>query len=121
MTHDPCTVPALRDHAETWARRLRYGALGLAGLTLIPDFIVWALALRYEPRTELALSWGIATLSAAAAVTALLLFASRTVWNFSNVWLGRAGTLEDLSLALGLMGVDPSVQQKLPDGKAVEL
>ncbi len=46
-------------------------------------------------------------------MAALLLFFSRVVWNYSNVWLGRAGTLEDLALALQLLGVDPQNPKRL--------
>lgn len=36
----------------------------------------------------------------------LVIFGCRTTCAYSNVWLGRAGTLEDLRLALKLVGID---------------
>lgn len=51
---------------------------------------------------------------------AFLIFISRITWDYSNVWLGRAGTLEDLALALKLMGIDPAALQKVLSSEDTE-
>jgi hypothetical protein len=66
-------------------------------------------ALSAEAYSNLDVKWAVARLSALFLLAALVLFMSVTVWNYSNVLLGRAGTLEDLMLALRLIGKAPTV------------
>lgn len=120
MTSDPPSIPKLREHAENQARLLRYTAIGLGVLSLALLVAIVVFVLSYEPTSEVTLSWGITRLAAAVAVAALLLLASRIVWNYSNVWLGRAGTLEDLWLALIFLEVNVS-NPTISGGKASEL
>jgi hypothetical protein len=100
------TIKNLCEDADESARRLRGRAFVLLALALMFDLagVGWAV-IRGAPGGQVELTWVIAVLSALSVLTALLLFAARTAWNFSNVWLGRAGTLEDLRLILRLLGV----------------
>src|SRR5262245_24294684 len=110
QTSDVCNmdyikaIRDLKDHAEHNAERLRYAAITLASIALLGFLAIGAFAGYYEPQSREAITWAIVRLSAWLTKAALLLFFSRVIWNYSNVWLGRAGTLEDLALALKLLG-----------------
>jgi hypothetical protein len=109
MSHNPwsLSIAELHRHAELWARWLRIGAL-ILGLITLAAFLALALFVFYhETVAPESIPWAIARLSGLALVGAFLLFLTRTVWNYSNVWLGRAGTLEDLTLALRLLDLEP--------------
>jgi hypothetical protein len=59
--------------------------------------------------------------SALLILAAFLILVSRIVWNYSNVWLGRAGTLEDLGLALRLLNIELANPPALSDADAQRL
>jgi hypothetical protein len=107
---NPWTVSLadLQKEAERVAKRYRDAAFALAVLTLVGVLGVAVFALLPWAYSEVDVKWAIARLSALVLLAALLLLASRMAWNYSNVWLGRAGTLEDLILALRLIGKRPA-------------
>ena len=109
MSHNPwsLSIAQLHRHAELWARWLRLGALILGTVTFSAFLGIALFVLRYESVAPESIPWAIARLSGLSLVGAFLLFLTRTVWNYSNVWLGRAGTLEDLTLAIRLLDVEP--------------
>jgi hypothetical protein len=109
LTPNPWTVTIaqLYQHAERRARFFRSLALGLVALTLAGAIYAFWFALAPSAYEHVDIKWAIARLSALVLLVALLLFATRSTWNYSNVWLGRAGTLEDLILALRLLGKSP--------------
>ena len=109
MSHNPwsCSIAELHGHAERWARRLRWGAVILSGVTSAAFLAIALFVFCYPTVAPESLPWAIARLSGLALVGAFLLFLTRIVWNYSNVWLGRAGTLEDLTLALRLLDLEP--------------
>jgi hypothetical protein len=109
-SENPWTISMakLQQHAEDRAKGFRVAALLLAGLTLLAVVFVAAFALSSRAYSNVDVTWAIARLSALVLLVALLLLASRIAWNYSNVWLGRAGTLEDLILALRLIGKCPA-------------
>jgi hypothetical protein len=81
--------------------------LGLAALTLFGASCAFLFALSLSTSTDADVKWAIARLGTLVLLVALLFFATRSIWNYANVWLGRAGTLEDLILALRLLGKSP--------------
>jgi hypothetical protein len=107
MSHNPWSVSIakLQRHAESWAFWLRIGALILSFVTLAVFLATFLVCYRTDAPADT--TWAIARLSGLALAGAFLLFLSRTVWNYSNVWLGRAGALEDLILALRLLDLEP--------------
>jgi hypothetical protein len=118
MAHNPWTISlaALQRHAECWANGLRMAALLLALLTVMWVLYLAMFVLFADAYVHADVGWSIARLAVLILLATLLLFISRTVWNFSNVWLGRAGTLEDLILALRLIGKGPA-DQEVPQGQ----
>jgi hypothetical protein len=100
-------IMALHADAECEARlwRRRASLPGTASVILVVLAVV-APWLRPSDRPMDAADLGLEVLKVSVLLVAALvaLFAARTVWNTSNVWLGRAGTLEDLALALKLIG-----------------
>jgi hypothetical protein len=102
----------LRCHSEGMARRLRLMAIGFALIAVVLLLVLGILAIFYEhlfyerqAANTSSVAWAVARVSVGILVATLMLLFSRVVWNYSNVWLGRAGTLEDLILALKLLGV----------------
>jgi hypothetical protein len=122
LSRNPWTISIadLQQHAECRANRYRTAALALALLTLAGMVGVAVSALLPLAYSNVDVKWAIARLSALVLLTALLLLASRIAWNYSNVWLGRAGTLEDLILALRLIGKSPT-DTEVPIGKGAKL
>jgi hypothetical protein len=108
------------------AARWRIAAICFAVFAVVMFIVVgiWAI-LCERPFAERAtadtpsVAWAVARVSVGMLLAALVLFLSRVVWNYSNVWLGRAGTLEDLTLALKLLGVTPP--KKLGPGQSEQL
>jgi hypothetical protein len=112
------SIAALQQHAERQAKRVRLCASILGILTILAaGFVAW-FSLSSRAYEHVRLEWAIARLSTLVLLVAALLLSSRIVWNFSNVWLGRAGTLEDLVLALRLIGKRPA-DSELPNRQAV--
>jgi hypothetical protein len=107
-------ISDLHAHAGDEAKRLRTWALALTVLAAISFLAAGVVAFRMDDPGEKLLAWAIAKVSVLVVAAAALVFLSRTVWNFSNVWLGRAGTLEDLALALNLLGVTRGGEQRVP-------
>jgi hypothetical protein len=60
-------------------------------------------------------------LSVVVIFAALLILISRILWNYANVWLGRAGTLEDLCLALTFLSIDPTAPRALSASETQQL
>lgn len=110
MGRNPWTISVadLQQDAECRANRFRAAALVVALLTVLWVLLVAVFSLFPLAYSGVDIKWAIARLSALVLLAALLLLASRIAWNYSNVWLGRAGTLEDLILALRLIGKSPS-------------
>jgi hypothetical protein len=109
----PQVLGFLQRDSEKQARRHRYAAMCLASIA----FVMFIVILYGPPPSNPASNdaqWIVAVkISAGVVVPALFLFFSRVVWDYSNVWLGRAGTLEDLTLALKLLGVTPEAPRQL--------
>jgi hypothetical protein len=117
---DRWNIEALQEHSERMACGMRHIAIILA----IPAFIcllIVALLPLFPSFRQQDVTWAIVILSELVIPAAFLIFISRLTWDYSNVWLGRAGTLEDLGLALKLMGFDPSEPRKLTNEDAQRL
>jgi hypothetical protein len=117
-------ISSLQMAAENQAKVMLWIAIGLTNITFISFISIVGYATRYEPASELSLKWSIAKLSAGVVVSALLLLVTRVVWNCSNIWVGRSATLEDLLIALHIIGVDPESLNGLGEGdhdKSIQL
>ena len=111
MSSQRWNIGALQKHSERMARCMRWTAIVLAVPAFVCLLFVAVLPL-CESFRRLEVTWAIVILSQLVIPAAFLIFISRITWDYSNVWLGRAGTLEDLALALKLMGIDPAALQK---------
>lgn len=100
-------VMALHGHAEAEAARWRRRAALPAALSMVALALAalapW-LGARDRPPDTAGLAVEVLKVSVLLVVAVIALFAARMVWNTATVWLGRAGTLEDLALALKLIG-----------------
>jgi hypothetical protein len=116
-------ISELRCHSEGMAVRWRIAAICFAVIAVVMFIVVgiWAIFFErpFDERATASVAWAVARVSVGILLAALVLFFSRVVWSYSNVWLGRAGTLEDLTLALKLLGVTPS--EKLGSGQSAQL
>jgi hypothetical protein len=96
-------IETLQEHAEEQAKFWRRRAVVPAIVAGAPLFITAIMPWFIEPG-EKSIAWMMAKLSTLLILAAFLILLSRILWNYSNVWLGRAGMLEDLGLALKLIG-----------------
>lgn len=99
-------ISDLQSHARYQVRRLRYLTITLAGIALL-TLLGISIHASYSTPAPQDLPWVTVKLSGWVLIAALLLFFSRITWNYSNVWLGREGMLEDFALALKLLGIGP--------------
>jgi hypothetical protein len=96
-------IMKLQRHAENQATCWRNWALVPAFLSVSFLFAAAIVSWFYVPNKE-GVVWGVVSLSMLVIAALVLIFISKILWDNSNVWLGRAGTLEDLVLALKLIG-----------------
>jgi hypothetical protein len=101
------------EYPQTEETRAKDGVVfqTLAALATIPIlgclWKLWQHADAVAPSNDVQLKWAIAQLTVILAVAAFFSFIAHTLWNYANVWLGREGTLEDLTLAIQMAGADP--------------
>jgi hypothetical protein len=105
-------IEVLREHAEEQAKCWRIRAVIPAAVASVP-LLTAAIAPWCVVLEEKSLTLIIVKLSVLLVLAAFLMLFSRILWNYSNVWLGRAGTLEDLGLALKLIGKPPTEETPL--------
>jgi hypothetical protein len=84
-------ISRLRCHSEWMAWLLRLLAIGFALIAVVLLLGVEIFAILYEAANTSSVAWAVTRVSVGILVAALMLFFSRVVWNYSNVWLGRAG------------------------------
>jgi hypothetical protein len=113
---DRWNIEKLQDHAEKEAKRWRRRSLVPATVASVPILIATIIA--WSCNISLAMLVKVSTLPISSAFLILL---SRILWNYSNVWLGRAGMLEDLCLTLKLIGKPPTGETPLNDADAQRL
>ena len=119
ISQNPWTtsIAKLCDQAETQSSKWRRKSYCFSIATAVYVFLVVAFVLSpYAHRNGEDVKWAIARLSVLILIAAVLLAVSRVSWNHANVWLGRAGTLEDLVLALRLIGQVPGSNELPPCG-----
>lgn len=112
MSCNQWNIESLQKRSERMAGHMRCAAIVIALPAFICLLIVAVLPL-FPSFRRLDITWAIVILSELVIPAAFLIFVSRITWDYSNVWLGRAGMLEDLGLALRLMGIDPAAPRKL--------
>jgi hypothetical protein len=113
-------IQKLRGHSECMARCVRWSAIGIGSFGFVVLMIMAALPLFVGFR-RLEVPWALLITAGLFVPAVFLLIVSRMAWNYSNVWLGRAGTLEDLGLALKLMGIDPAAPRPLSSEESQQL
>src|SRR5262245_9006845 len=87
-------IETLQQHAEDQAKCWRRRALVPAIVACAPLLIAAIMSWFIVPEDK-SIPWMIGKLSVLLILAAVLILLARILWNYSNVWLGRAGMLED--------------------------